>query len=154
MEFYKALSKNDGNKNDYSLANGMMIDENNIEYINFLASSSLGNIRSGYTAFLNSIRKSSNFLSYIDYLRSRNKVKPGFYEKKQLTIHVEENTRNKNLREVLEQRLNLNYEEYEIIKNYAIQSTLRNINSTANLNWIPIYLCICTITLVLYQRPN
>ena len=34
----------------------------------------------------------------------------------------------------MEQRLNLNFVEYEKIKNYAIQSTLRNISSTANLN--------------------
>ena len=39
-----------------------------------------------------------------------------------------------NLREVLEKRLNLDYEEYEKIKNYAVQSTLRNLSSTANLN--------------------
>ena len=132
--FMRLLSKNDMKSNDYSFANGMMINKNNIEYINFLTSSSLGNVRSGFIAFLNSIRKRSSFLSYIDNLRSRNKFKPGIYEKNQLTINLETNTKNKNFREVLEQRLNLDYEEYEKIKNYAIQSTLRNINSTANLN--------------------
>ena len=132
--FMRLLSENNGNKNEYSFANGMMIDKNNIEYINFLTSSSLGNIRSGFIALSNSIRKNSNFLSYIDYLRFKNKVKPGFYEKKQLTINLETNKKNMTLREVLEQRLNLDYEEYEKIKNYAIQSTFRNISSTANLN--------------------
>jgi hypothetical protein len=132
--FIRLLSKNNGEKIDYSFANGMMIDKNNIKYINFLTSSSLGNIRSGLISFSNSIRKRSNFLSYIDNLRSRNKFRPGIYEKNQLTINLETNTKNKNLREVLENRLNLDYEEYEKIKNYAIQSTLRNINSTANLN--------------------
>ena len=34
----------------------------------------------------------------------------------------------------MKQRLNLDYEEYEKIKNYAIQSTLRNISATANSN--------------------
>tara|TARA_A100001035_G_scaffold233524_1_gene196243 strand:- start:37 stop:1314 length:1278 start_codon:yes stop_codon:yes gene_type:complete len=132
--FIRLLSKNDEKKIEYSLANGMMIDKNNIKYINFLTSSSQGNIRSGFIAFLNSIRKNSAFLSYIDNLRSKNKVKPGFYEKKQLTIKLESNIKNMNLREVLEKRLNLDYEEYEKIKNYAVQSTLRNISSTANLN--------------------
>ena len=132
--FIRLLSKNNGGKIDYSFANGMMIDKNNIKYINFLTSSSLGNVRSGLISFSNSIRKRSNFLSYIDNLRSRNKFRPGIYEKNQLTINLETNTKNKNLREVLEHRLNLDYEEYEKIKNYAIQSTLRNINSTANLN--------------------
>ncbi len=132
--FIRLLYLNNEKRKDYSFANGMMIDKNNIEYINFLTSSSRGNIKSGYIAFLNSIRKSSNFLIYIDNLRSRNKVKPGIYEKKQLTINVETNPINKNLREVLSQRLNLDYEEYEMIKNYAIQSSLRNISSTANLN--------------------
>ena len=132
--FIRLLSQNDGKRNEYSFANGMMIDQNNIEYINFLTSSSLGNIRSGFIAFLNSIRKSSNFLSYIDDLRSKNKVKPGIYEKKQLTINSESYIKNNNLRELLEQRLNLDYEDYEKIKNYAIQSTLRNISSTANLD--------------------
>ena len=132
--FVRLLSKNNENRNEYSFANGMMIDKNNIEYINFLTSSSLGNMRSGFITFLNSIRKSSNFLSYLADLRSRNKVKPGIYEKKQLTIYSKSEIKNKNLREVLENRLNLKYEEYKKIKNYAIQSTLRNISSTANLN--------------------
>ncbi len=132
--FIRLLSGNDGKRNEYSFANGMMIDKNNIEYINFLTSSSLGNIRSGFIAFSNSIRKSSNFLSYIDNLRSKNKVKPGTYEKKQLTINLETKIKNKNLKEVLEHRLNLDFVEYQKIKNYAIQSTLRNISSTSNLN--------------------
>jgi len=132
--FIRLLSKNNGNKDEYSFANGMMIDKNNINYINFLTSSSLGNIRSGFIAFLNSIRKSSNFLSYIGYLRSRNYVKPGTYEKIQLTINEEKNIKNKNLKEVLEHRMNLDFAEYQKIKNYAIQSKLRNISSTANLD--------------------
>jgi len=132
--FIRLLSRNDGKRNEYSFANGMMIDKNNIEYINFLTSSSLGNMRSGFIAFSNSIRKSSNFLSYIDNLRSKNKVKPGTFEKKQLTINLETKIKNKNLKEVLEQRLNLDFAEYQKIKNYAIQSTLRNISSTSNLN--------------------
>ena len=63
-----------------------------------------------------------------------NKEKPGTMERKQLTINAETNIKNKNLKEVLEQRLNLDFAEYEKIKNYAIQSTLRNISSTANLD--------------------
>ena len=132
--FIRLLSKNNQDRNEYSFANGMMIDQNNIDYINSLTNSSLGNIRSGFIAFLNSIRLSSNFLSYIDNLSYGNKVKPGTYEKKQLTINLENNIKNKNLREVLDQRLNINYKEYEKIKNYAIQSTIRNICATANLN--------------------
>ncbi len=132
--FMRLLSKNNEKREEYSFANGMMIDKNNIEYINFLTSSSHGNIRSGFIAFLNSIRKNSNFLSYIDNLRFKKKVKPGIYEKKQLTINLEGNLKNRNLREVLEQRLNLDYEEYEKIKNYSIKSTLRNISATANIN--------------------
>ena len=132
--FMRLLSKNDEERNEYYLANGMMIDKNNIDYVNFLTSSSLGNIRSGFITFLTSIRKSSNFLSYIDNLRSTNKVRPGIYERRQLTLNVETNIKNKNLKEVLEQKLKLDIAEYEMIKNYAIKSTLRNISSTANLD--------------------
>ena len=132
--FMRLLSKDDEKRNEYSFANGMMIDKKNIEYVNFITSSSLGNIRSGFVAFLNSIRKNSNFLSYLDDLKSINKVKPGTYEKKQLTINVETNRKNKNLKEVLEHRLNLDFAEYEKIRNYSIKSTLRNINSNANLD--------------------
>ena len=132
--FIRLLSEKNRNRNEYSFANGMMIEKNNIEYINFLTSSSLGNIRSGLIAFLNAIRKSSNFISYLDDLRSINKAKPGNYEKKQLTIYLRTDMKNKKLIDVLEQRLNLDYKEYKKIKNYAIQSTIRNISSTANLN--------------------
>ena len=69
-------------------------------------------------------------------MRSKNKVKPGTYEKKQLTINLETKIKNKNLKEVLEQRLNLDFASYQKIKNYAIQSTLRNISSTSNLNLV------------------
>ena len=131
--FIRLLSKNAERRNEYSFANGMMIDQNNIDYINFLTSSSLGNLRSGFITFLNSIRARSNLLSYLDDLRSVNKVKPGTYEKKQLTINLETNIKNKNLKEVLEQRLNLDFIEYEKIKSYAVQSTIRNISSTANI---------------------
>jgi hypothetical protein len=132
--FIRLLSKNDEKRNEYIFANGMMINKNNIEYLNFLTSSSQGNIRSGFITFLNSIKNSSHFISYIDDLRSINKVKPGTYEKKQLTINLEENIENKSLIEILKLRLNLDFAEYEKIKNYAIQSTLRNISSTANLD--------------------
>ncbi len=140
--FIRLLSKTDEKRNEYSLANGMMIDKNNIEYVNFLTSSSLGNIKSGFIVFLNSIRKSSNFFTYVDNLRYKNKVKPGTYEKKQLTINLETNEENKNLEEVLEQRMNLDFEEYEKIKNYAIRSTLRNISSTANLDLVNKYIYV------------
>lgn len=138
--FIRLLAINDnGKKTKYSFANSMMIDENNIKYINFLTSSSLGNIRSGFFSLINSLKTSSKFLSYIEFLGSRNKVKPGSYEKKQLTINLEPYTKNKNLEEILNEKLNLNFEEYEKIKNYAIQSTLRNIISTANLDSKYIY---------------
>ena len=132
--FIRLLSTKNKNIKDYSFANGMMIDKNNIAYVNSLTNISLGNIRSGFNSFLTSIRKSSNILNYIDSLRSRNKVNPGTYERIQLTLNLETNIKNKNLKEVLEKRLNLDFAEYEKIKNYAIQSTLRNISSTANLD--------------------
>ena len=132
--FIRLLSESEGYRKDYSFANGMMIDKKNIEYINFLTSISQGNIKNGFIAFTNSIRKSSNFLTYIYDLRSRNKINPGTYEKKQLTITLETSMKNNNLREVLKKRFNLDYEKYEMIRNYAIQSTIRNISSTAVLN--------------------
>ena len=132
--FIRLLSNKNLNRNEYSFANGMMMAQQNIEYINFLTSSSQGNIKSGLIAFLNSIRKKSNFISYIDNLKSRNKTKPGIYEKKQLTIYSEKNIKNKNLIEVLEKVFNIDHKEYEKIKNYSIQSTFRNLSATANLN--------------------
>ena len=43
--FTRLLSKNEEKKIEYSLANGMMIDKNNIQYIDFLTSGSQGNIK-------------------------------------------------------------------------------------------------------------
>ena len=127
----------------YSLANGMMLNKTNIEYINFLSSSSLGNIKSGFLAFINSLKESSHFLSYLDYLASSKKINPGFYEKKQLTIDIPSRGKNENLKEIVNNIFDLDFEEYEKIKNYAIKSTIRNISSTSNLridsNYIYIY---------------
>jgi len=70
----------------------------------------------------------------LDYLKSTNKIKSGFYERKQLTINTKSYKENKNLKEILNLRFNLNFEEYEKIKNYSISSVVRNINSNINLN--------------------
>ena len=132
--FIRLLSTSNNDKaSNYSLANSMMINQKNIEYINFLASSSLGNIKSGFFAFINSLKTRSNTFAYLDYLASTRKIRPGFYEKKQLTINMESNVTNKNLQQIIKERFNLDFEKYEIIKNYVIQSVLRNISSTGNL---------------------
>ena len=133
--FIRLLStSNNGEKKKYSFANGMMIDENNIKYINFLSSSSLGNIKSGFIALVNSIKVRSNLFKYLDYLQSTKKIKPGFYEKQQLTIKSNFYKENKNLKEILKERFNLDFEDYKKIKNYSISSVLRNISSNSNLN--------------------
>ena len=132
--FIRLLStSNDVKEKKYSFANGMMINKTNIEYINFLTSSSLGNIKSGFSSFINSLKTSSHFLSYLNSLEFFKKIKPGFYEKKQLTIDIEFSTKNKSLKEILNERFDLNIDEYEKIKNYAIRSTIRNLSSTSNL---------------------
>ena len=61
---------------------------------------------------------------YIDKIRAKNKIKSGFYERKQLTINTESYTENKNLKEILNLRFNLNFEEYEKIKSYSIPSKI------------------------------
>ena len=132
--FLRLLSNfNNDKEKKYSFANGMMINESNIEYINFLTSSSLGNIKSGIFAFLNSIKSSSKLFSHFDYLASIKTIKPGVYEKIQFTIDIQPNDKNKNLKEIINSRFNMEFQEYEKIKNYAIKSTLRNIVATSNL---------------------
>lgn len=132
--FVRLLStSNNFNKKKYSFANGMMINKTNIEYVNFLTSSSLGNIKSGFFTFINSLKTSSNFLSNLDNLLASKKAEPGFYEKEQLTIDIQLSEKNKNLEEIITESFNLNFEEYERIKRYAIKSTIRNISATSNL---------------------
>ncbi len=142
--FIRLLSTSNNVKDkEYSFANGMMINKTNIEYINFLTSSSLGNIKSGFFAFVNSIKTSSHFLSNLDYFLSNKNIKPGFYERTQLSITIPSSAKIRNLKEILKDRFDLDFEEYEKIKNYTIQSTIRNISSTSNLsidsNYIYIY---------------
>ena len=132
--FLRLLSTFNNDKAEkYSVANGMMINKLNIEYINFLTSSSLGNIKSGLFAFINSVKTKSNFLSYLDYLGSTKKIKPGIYEKVQLTLDIQPNNQNKNLKEIINDRFNLDLHEYEMVKSYSIKSTLRNIIANINL---------------------
>jgi hypothetical protein len=132
--FVRLLStSNSLNKKNYNFANGMMINKTNIEYINFLTSSSLGNIKSGFFTFINSLKTRSNFLSNLDNLLASKKEEPGFYEKEQLTIDIQLSEKNKNLEEIITESFNLNFREYERIKNYAINSTIRNISATSNL---------------------
>ena len=141
--FIRLLSTSDNrDEKKYSFANSMMIDKNNIEYINFLSSSSLGNIKSGFFAFLNSIKSRSYFFSYLDHLKSTNDIKAGFYERKQLTINTKSYKENKNLKEILNLRFNLNFEEYEKIKSYSISSVVRNINSNNKLDLESNYLYV------------
>ena len=44
---------------EYSFANNMMIEKTTIEYINFLTSSTSGNIKSGFSSFVNAIKAKS-----------------------------------------------------------------------------------------------
>ena len=134
--FIRLLSTHNEDKSKkYSLANGMMINESNIENINFLTSSSLGNLKSGFFSFINSIKTNSRLLTYLNYLASTKKIKPGVFEKVQLTLDIQPNKQDKNLKEILIDRFNLDLKEYEKIKNYSIQSTLRNILATSNLKF-------------------
>ena len=134
--FIRLLSTHNKDKSKkYSLANGMMINESNIENINFLTSSSLGNLKSGFFSFINSIKTNSRLLTYLNYLASTKKIKPGVFEKVQLTLDIQPNKQYKNLKEILSDRFNLDLQEYEKIKNYSIQSTLRNILATSNLKF-------------------
>ena len=134
--FIRLLSTHNKDKSKkYSLANGMMINESTIENINFLTSSSLGNLKSGFFSFINSIKTNSRLLTYLNYLASTKKIKPGVFEKVQLTLDIQPNKQYKNLKEILSDRFNLDLQEYEKIKNYSIQSTLRNILATSNLKF-------------------
>jgi len=141
--FLRLLSTfNNDKAKKYSAANGMMINKLNIEYINFLTSSSLGNIKSGFLAFINSIKTSSKLLSYLDNLASTKKIKPGIYEKVQLTLDIQPNNQNKNLEEIVNDRFNLNLNEYEKVKSYSIKSTLRNIIANNNLEFDSKYIYV------------
>ena len=132
--FIRLLSTaNNEKKSKYSFANGMMINKLSIEYINFLASSSLGNIKSGIFSLLTAIKTNSRILSYFDNLSLIKKIKPGAYEKVQLTIDIQSNNQDKNFKEIINDSFNLDLQEYEKIKKYSIKSTLRNIIATSNI---------------------
>ena len=73
------------------------------------------------------------YLFIIYFLSSSKNIKPGFYEKEQLTINIQLSSKNKNLKEIIKNSFNINFNEYEKIKNYAIKSTIRNITSTSNI---------------------
>ena len=118
----------------YSYANGMMIEKNNIDYINYLTRSNLGDLKSGINAFINSIRTKSTFIKLINIINLRNSKEPGSLEKIQLTINPEIDLEEYDIEQILEKRFKIKYKDYEEIKSYAINSVVRNLSANSNLN--------------------
>jgi len=137
-------TSNNLKKMEYSFANNMMIEKTTIEYINFLTSSTSGNIKSGFSAFINAIKAKSRLINIFDNIYKKN-FKNTIYDKKAELVIQEENISAKNnIEDIVERSFGINYEKYEIIRDYSIKSTIRNLKASSNLlnpniNYVYVY---------------
>ena len=124
---------NNPKKMEYSFANNMMIEKTTIEYINFLTSSSSGNIKSGFSSFINAIKANSRLINIFDSIY-RNNFRNTIYNKKtELVINAENIAAKDNIKDIVERSFGINYEHYQIIRDYSINSTIRNLKASSNL---------------------
>ncbi|KGG11888.1 hypothetical protein EV05_1089 [Prochlorococcus sp. MIT 0601] len=127
-------NKKDIKINKYKYANGMMIAKENINYIEDITSSYNGNIRSGINALMASISKNSNIYYMMNIVRSNLDVNDTkLKDKSQIIIELSPKVSYASLEEIVSKRFNLSIAEYNDIRDYLINSVVRNINSNAKL---------------------
>ena len=131
-------------KLEYSFANNMMIEKTTIEYINFLSSSTSGNIKSGFYSFINAIKAKSRIINMFDNIYKKSFSNTIYNKKTELVINDDDNSASSNLKDIVERSFGINYEKYEIIRDYSINSTIRNLKASSNLlkpeiNYVYVY---------------
>ena len=67
-----------------------------------------------------------------------------YNKKTELVIQEENISANSNLKDIVERSFGMNYEKYEIIRDYSINSTIRNLKASSNLlnpeiNYVYVY---------------
>ena len=135
---------NNPKKMEYSFANNMMIEKTTIEYINFLTSSTSGNIKSGFSSFINAIKAKSRVINIFDNIYKKIFRNTIYNKKTELVIHEENISAKNNIKDIVERSFGINYEKYEIIRDYSINSTIRNLKASSNLlnpeiNYVYVY---------------
>ena len=135
---------NNPNKMEYSFANNMMIEKTTIEYINFLTSSTSGNIKSGFYSFINSIKAKSRVINIFDNIYKKSFSNTIYNKKTELVINDDDNSGTGNLKDIVERSFGINYKKYEIIRDYSIKSTIRNLKASSNvlnpeINYVYVY---------------
>ncbi len=135
---------NNPKKMEYSFANNMMIEKTTIEYINFLSSSTSGNIKSGFSSFINAIKAKSRIINIFDSIYKKSFSNTIYNKKTELVINDDVNSASGNLKDIVERSFGINYEKYEKIRDYSINSTIRNLKASSNLlnpeiNYVYVY---------------
>jgi len=131
-------------KLEYSFANNMMIEKTTIDYINFLSSSTSGNIKSGFYSFINSIKAKSRIMNLLDNIYKKNFRNTIYNKKTELVINEDNTSAKRNLKDIVERSFGINYKKYKIIRDYSINSTIRNLKASSNLlypeiNYVYVY---------------
>jgi len=131
-------------KLDYSFANNMMIEKTTIEYINFLSSSTSGNIKSGFSSLINSIKANSRVINLFDNVYKKNLKSTSYNKKFELVINDENISAKSDLKDIVGRSFGINYDQYKAIRDYSINSTIRNLKASSNLlnqeiNYIYVY---------------
>ena len=135
---------NNPKKMEYSFANNMMIEKTTIEYINSLTSSTSGNIKSGFSSFINAIKAKSRVINIFDNIYKKSFSKTIYNKKTELVINDDDNSASVNLKDIVERSFGINFKKYEIIRDYSINSTIRNLKASSNLlnpeiNYVYVY---------------
>ena len=135
---------NNPKKMEYAFANNMMIEKTTIEYINFLSSSTSGNIKSGFSSFISAIKAKSRIINIFDNIYKKIFNNTIYNKKTELVINDDDNSASSNLKDIVERSFGINYEKYEILRDYSINSTIRNLKASSNLlnpeiNYVYVY---------------
>ena len=120
-------------KLEYEFANNMMIEKSTIDYINFLSSSTSGNIRSGFTSFVNSIKAKSRIIKLFESIYKRTFRNTKYDKKIELVINDDKFLSSGNLKDIVERSFGINLEKYRLIRDYSVNSTIRNLKASSNL---------------------
>ncbi len=116
---------------EYYRANGMLLNNNSIDYIDKVTSIFSGNIKSGANALLASIASRSNLVFFVKRIYNELENNAFYPDKTQFIVDFTTNKYYKSLDLILANRFNVSFAEYKKIRDYHTSSVVRNIKSNS-----------------------
>ena len=122
-------------QDSYMQANGLMINKRNMDFLQKATESFQGNINASFQGLGSSIilnlRNKSEFIKLLNRLYSKSIEKINIFQNSSLLNRSTKNIYLRSLEEVVSEKLSMELNQYNLLKNYIIDTVIRNLNATS-----------------------